>query len=75
MSTHTPPVSLNIDDWLALIQAEYYAIPGLGLTTEQAQRLWGLDECTCEALFDALEAAKVLRRTSKNLYVRASAYR
>jgi hypothetical protein len=67
------PVCLNIGDWLTLIQAEYYAMPDLSLTTQQAQRMWGLDECTCEALFDALEAAKVLRRTSKNMYVRARA--
>ncbi len=68
-----PPVQLNIEDWLALIQAEYSATPGLSLTPEQAERLWGLDECTCGALFEALEFARVLRRTTKNTYVRAVA--
>jgi hypothetical protein len=59
-----------MSDWLALIQAEYHEIPGLSLTKPQVQRLWGLDAAMCDALLDTLEAAKFLRRTEKNRYVR-----
>jgi hypothetical protein len=67
MATH----HANIRDWLTLIQAEYDEIPGLSLTKAQVQRLWGLDDVTCDALLEALEAAKFLMRTAKNTYVRA----
>lgn len=63
----------DIQDWLALIQAEYLEIPGLSLTKEQAQRLWGLDAVTCNALMAALEEAGFLRRTDANRYIRMSA--
>jgi hypothetical protein len=63
----------DIRDWLALIQAEYDEIPGLSLTKPQVQRLWGLDDVTCDALLEALEAARFLRRTADNTYVRARA--
>lgn len=63
----------DIRDWLALIQAEYHEIPGLSLTKPQVQRLWGLDNVTCDALLEALEAAKFLRRTVNNTYVRVRA--
>jgi hypothetical protein len=61
----------RVHDWLALIRAEYLEIPGLRLTKPQVQRLWGLDAVTCDALLDALERAKFLRRTPANAYVRA----
>jgi hypothetical protein len=38
-------------------------MPGLRLTRQQAQRLWGLDEHTCAQLLDSLTEAKFLRRT------------
>lgn len=59
----------SIAEWQRLIQAEYREIPGLCLTKPQVRRLWGLDDMTCEALVDALEAAKFLRRTPSNSYV------
>jgi len=37
----------------------------------QAERLWGLDPCTCELLLHKLEAANFLRRTETDAYVRA----
>ena len=58
--------------WL-LDPREYLEIPGLSLTKEQAQRLWGLDAVTCNALMAALEEAKFLRRTDANRYLRMSA--
>lgn len=45
------PADPHITYWLQLIRAEYLEIPGLCLTMEQAQRLWGLDPVTGEALF------------------------
>jgi hypothetical protein len=59
-------------EWLDLIRAEYMEIPGLNLTKAQVQRFWGLDPLTCDALIDALIAGGFLKRTSANLYVRAS---
>ena len=61
----------NIADRLQVIRAEYLEIPGLHLTTLQAQHLWGLDEVTTEALLAALTDVKFLRRTHRNGYVRA----
>ena len=65
------PVDPRIADWLQLIRAEYLEIPGLCLTRPQAQRLWGLDLVTCEALLSALIDVKFLRRTRHDAYVLA----
>jgi len=61
----------HITDWLQLIRAEYLEIPGLSLTTQQVQRLWGLDLVTTEAVLAALVDVKFLRCTSHHVYVRA----
>ncbi len=60
----------TITRWLELIRAEYTEIPGLHLTKRQVQRLWGLDEITCDVLLNALEDAQFLRRTQVNGYIR-----
>jgi hypothetical protein len=62
----------HITDCLQLIRAEYLEIPGLHLTKLQAQRLWGLDDVTAEALLSALMDVKFLRRTHRDTYVRAN---
>ena len=59
------------NDLLRVIQAEYLEMPGLQLTSRQAQRLWGLDAPTCAAIFDALVTARFLRRTRQDAYVLA----
>ena len=59
----------RIADWLRLVTTEYQEMPGLSLTRPQMQRLWGMDPYTCEALTDALVAARVLRRTLAGTYV------
>ena len=64
----------QIVDWLGLIRAEYLEVPGLHLTLSQASRLWGLDQTTSAALFDALVDAKFLKRTRSGAYVRADTY-
>ena len=61
----------TVADWIHLIRAEYLEIPGLHLTRQQVQRLWGLDELTCDALLESLIDVQFLRRTRTGAYVRA----
>ena len=56
---------------LRVIQDEYREMPGLHLTSAQAQRLWGLDAPTCTAMFEILVAARFLRRNHRQAYVLA----
>jgi hypothetical protein len=51
----------DIDDLLLQrVYGEYLEMPGLRLTRQQAQRLWGLDEQTCRSVLDFLVDAKFL---------------
>jgi hypothetical protein len=52
------------------IRAEFIEMPGLDLTPAQAQRLWGLDQLTCEYLCNRLLEDGFLSRTSRGTYVR-----
>ena len=52
------------------VQAEYAEMPGLCVTLSQAQRLWAVDQSTCEEVFSRLISRGVLRRT-KGGFVRA----
>jgi hypothetical protein len=61
----------SVTDWLHLIRGEYLEIPGLHLTRMQVQRLWGLDDVTCDALLEALVDVQFLRQTRAGAYVRA----
>ena len=61
----------TISEWLQRIRAEYQEVPGLNLTRRQVQRFWGLDPATADALLEALESAKFLRRTRDDGFVRA----
>jgi hypothetical protein len=47
---------------LRRISSEFLEMPGLRLTCQQAQRLWGLDEKTCIQLLEHLVEAKFLCR-------------
>lgn len=58
-------------DWAQLVRAEYLEVPGLELTRDQAQRLWGLDRTACDALLASLVESRFLRRTRDNRYLRA----
>jgi hypothetical protein len=60
-----------LDDVLRRVQGEYTEMPGLRLTTAQAQRLWGLDRAACDALLGALVDAKFLFRTRDGAFVRS----
>ena len=53
-------------------QAEYLEMPGLRLTSAQAQRLWGLDRRTCEELLTELTSAHFLARTRDGSFVLSS---
>jgi hypothetical protein len=60
-----------LDDVLRRVQGEYIEMPGLRLTSAQAQRLWGLDRAACDALLGALVDAKFLFRTRDGAFVRS----
>ena len=64
-----------LDEVLRRVQGEYTEMPGLRLTTAQAQRLWGLDRAACEALMGALVDAKFLFRTRDGAFVRSDLLR
>jgi len=61
----------TVAQWLHLVQAEYLEMPGLQLTREQVQRLWTLDDHVCDAVLNALVAARFLAVTPKDAYVLA----
>lgn len=58
-------------DWLRRIRAEYNEMPGVNLTRQQAKRLWGLDDATCDSLLGALVDARFLRLTASGTYILA----
>ena len=49
---------------LARIRSEYQEMPGLRLTAAQAQRLWCLDQETCDSLLSELVEDKFLKRST-----------
>ena len=53
------------------IRAEYCEMPGLKLTPRQAQRLWGLDRESCDALLSDLISEGFLSRTRDGAFVRS----
>ena len=65
----SPP---TIADWVYRIRAEYLEMPGLILTTDEIQRMWGLDAITCVAILETLVAVGFLRRTRAGGFVRAN---
>lgn len=63
--------SEDVNDWLPIIRAEYCEFPGMQLTRPQMRRLWNLDRETCDAVIEALEAERFLRRKVGDVYARA----
>jgi hypothetical protein len=58
-------VACSLDEsLLRRVQAEFREAPGLRLTPAQAERLWGLDPITCEAVVVRLTQARVLARSA-----------
>jgi Fic family protein len=61
----------QLQSLLNRIEREYEEQPGLSLTAQQAQKLWGLDRRTCRDALRKLENARVLQRTSDGRFVRS----
>lgn len=55
---------------LARIRGEYLEMPGLRLTFEQAQRLFGVDRMLCRMMLDALVEARFLCVRPDGAYAR-----
>ena len=66
---------MRMDEVLQRIQGEFIEMPGLRLTTAQAQRLWGLERDVCDALLGALVDAKFLSQTRDGAFVRTDGAR
>ena len=60
------------DALLKRIRAEYLEMPGLRLTREQAQRLWGVDAALCQLMLDALVDEQFLCIRPNGAYARAA---
>ena len=60
----------RIEDIVMRIEGEFLQTPGLKLTVPEAQRRFGIDEITCEAVLDALVDSGVLFRTRDRVYGR-----
>jgi hypothetical protein len=55
---------------LSRIRSEYLEMPGLKLTSAQAQRLWAMDQETCSEVLDSLTEDRFLRRRDDGTYAR-----
>jgi hypothetical protein len=60
----------RVEEALRRIKGEFVEMPGLRLTTAQAQRLWGLEAEFCDAILGALVDAKFLLKTSDGVFIR-----
>jgi hypothetical protein len=63
------------EDLVGRVRAEFLEMPGLCLTIDQAQRLWGAEPRTCDALLKSLIDSRFLRRTDRGLFVLRTAHR
>jgi hypothetical protein len=58
------------DMLLTRIRAEYLEMPGLRLTLQQAQRLWGVERALCKMVLDALVDEKFLHVKADGAFAR-----
>lgn len=63
---------MDLHTLVTRVRAEFNEMPGLRLTIEQAQRLWGVEAAVCESVVDALVRASFLRRGQGGTIVRAA---
>ena len=63
---------MQSDALLSRIRAEYLEMPGLRLTLDQAQRLWGLERAECQHALSALVATRFLHVSTRGFYVRVT---
>ncbi|MBI2834909.1 MAG: hypothetical protein HYX76_10850 [Acidobacteria bacterium] len=66
----TPAAMLVQKQLLERIRGEFLEMPGLRLTSRQAQRLWGLDRFSCERALKALLDSRFLTRTRDGSFIR-----
>lgn len=64
-----PPAGIT-EQMLQRVYSEYLEMPGMRLTRQQAQRLYGLDEHTCTQVLDYLVEAGFLERAGGDTYRR-----
>ena len=57
-------------EWTQIIRGEFLEIPGLRLTSDQIQRLWGLHRDVCAAVLEDLLHQRFLQLTADGHYVR-----
>jgi hypothetical protein len=60
---------MHVEEAVQLIEMEYAEMPGLSLTSWQAQRLWNLSEELCERALAALVKTGFLNLTGDGAYV------
>lgn len=72
MDTTTHHSKTHDEGLLGRIRGEFLEMPGLRLTSAQAQRLWSVDAQTCADLLDALIEREFLARFADGRYGRAS---
>lgn len=58
-------------EWTQIIRGEFLEIPGLRLTSDQIQTLWGLHRDVCAAVLEDLLHQRFLQLTADGHYVRA----
>ena len=68
MSTDGQNISTDIV--VPRIYNEFLEMPGLRVTCQQAQRLWGLDRPTCLEILERLVNARFLCRNGRGMYAR-----
>ena len=61
---------MRVEEVLQRVQGEFFEMPGLSLTTAQAQRLWGLDREFCDKLLETLVASRFLVQRRDGAYRR-----
>ena len=57
-------------EWAQIIRGEFLEIPGLRLTSDQVQTLWGLHRDVCAAVLEDLLHQRFLQLTADGHYVR-----
>ena len=67
------PRQESLERLVRRLQSEFLEMPGLKLTLGQAQRLWGLERESCDALLGALVDARFLARTPEGAFMRPGA--
>ena len=60
----------QLGDLVMRMQDDFLEIPGLTLTLHDAERRFGVDEVTCDAVLSALADANVLTRNGDGAYGR-----